>query len=120
MAVDQQGALLDLDMPSITSHEVVPLNLQLSPFDQLMSFIEGLRADVNILKEEMSSKKRKRQRDDTDDEAVKKKSKRVTVQEVFEKVNRVEIDLKKQLNCIIETLRNAEFQIIEVIENNEQ
>ena len=98
-----------MDLNELTSTEAImepspsvipPLTLELSAYEQIMSLIELLRADVNQLKENAM---RKRGHDTEDDDVVKKKSKKITVQKVFEKLEQLEMDIMKQFQCIIES-----------------
>ena len=82
------------------SHEVIPLNLDLSPYDELMTLIKNLQADVNFLKEE-NERKRKME---TDNVPIPKKKSRISTQDLHEKLIAVEMDLKKYLKIIIELI----------------
>ena len=103
--------------PDIMSHEVMPLNLDLTPYDELMTLIKNLKTDVDFLKEE-HDRKRKMEGPDPDPLA-KKKSKRVTTQDLHEKLIVVELDLKRYLKTIIETLKNAHFEIVEITDEKD-
>ena len=98
------------------SHEVIPLNLDLSPYDELMTLIKNLKADVDFLKEEHE---RKRKMEGSDPLEPKKKSKRISTQDLHEKLIVVELDLKRYLKTIIETLKNAHFEIVEITDEKD-
>ena len=98
------------------SHEVIPLNLDLTPYDELMTLIKNLKTDVDFLKEEHE---RKRKMEGPDPLEPKKKSKRISTQDLHEKLIVVELDLKRYLKTIIETLKNAHFEIVEITDEKD-